>query len=156
MCVALGATPATSAPPCTFEAVLIPNHECQPAAVSADVIVFGPDGSGAGAGATAGAAACSAGGAEGLHAANANAIAATPILGRTAVLLGGTFFFTFFPGLWLHRRRPELMPFIAYWVAMAVVMGLVFTFHAPRGAFYHSAPAWLPFALPMAVGLFCR
>ena len=73
------------------------------------------------------------------------------ILGRTAVLLGGTFFFTFLPGLWLYRRRPELLPFIAYWVVMAVVMGVVFTFHAPRGAFYHSAPAWLPFALPMAV-----
>jgi hypothetical protein len=30
-------------------------------------------------------------------------------------------------------------------------MGLVFTFHAPRGAFYHSAAAWLPFAAPLAV-----
>ena len=30
-------------------------------------------------------------------------------------------------------------------------MGLVFTFHAPKGAFYHSAGAWLPFALPLAV-----
>jgi hypothetical protein len=34
---------------------------------------------------------------------------------------------------------------------MLAVMGAVFTFHAPRGAFYHSAPAWLPLALPMAV-----
>jgi len=34
---------------------------------------------------------------------------------------------------------------------MFVAMGLVFTFHAPRGAFYHSAPAWLPFALPLSV-----
>jgi len=73
------------------------------------------------------------------------------ILGRTAVLLGGTFFFTFIPGLWIHRRRPELLPFIGYWVVMVLVMAVVFTFHAPRGAFYHSAPAWLPFALPMAV-----
>ncbi len=73
------------------------------------------------------------------------------ILGRTAVLLGGTFFITFVPGLWIHRRRPELVPFIGYWVVMVVVMAVVFTFHAPHGAFYHSAPAWLPFALPMAV-----
>ena len=73
------------------------------------------------------------------------------ILGRTAVLLGGTFFFTFIPGLWIHRKRPELLPFIGYWVVMVMAMGLVFTFHAPHGAFYHSAPAWLPFALPMAV-----
>jgi 4-amino-4-deoxy-L-arabinose transferase-like glycosyltransferase len=73
------------------------------------------------------------------------------ILGRTAVLLGGTFLFTFIPGLWIHRRRRELQPFTAYWLVMFVVMGLVFTFHAPKGAFYHSAPAWLPFAIPMAV-----
>lgn len=73
------------------------------------------------------------------------------ILGRTAVLLGGTFFFAFLPGLWIHRRRPELLPFIGYWVVMFFVMGAVFTFHAPKGAFYHSAPAWLPFALPMSV-----
>jgi 4-amino-4-deoxy-L-arabinose transferase-like glycosyltransferase len=73
------------------------------------------------------------------------------VLGHTAVLLGGTFFLTFIPGLWIHWRRPELRPFIGYWVLMVLVMGAVFTFHAPRGAFYHSAPAWLPFALPMAV-----
>jgi Dolichyl-phosphate-mannose-protein mannosyltransferase len=73
------------------------------------------------------------------------------ILGRTAVLLGGTFFLTFIPGLWIYRKRPELLPFIGYWLLMVVVMGAVFTFHAPKGAFYHSAPAWLPFALPMAV-----
>ncbi len=29
---------------------------------------------------------------------------------------------------------------------MFFVMGAVFTFHAPKGAFYHSAPAWLPWA----------
>jgi hypothetical protein len=73
------------------------------------------------------------------------------LLGRTAVLLGGIFFFTFIPGLWIHRRRPELVPFIAYWLVMFLVMGAVFTFHAPRGAFYHSAPAWLLFAIPMAL-----
>jgi 4-amino-4-deoxy-L-arabinose transferase-like glycosyltransferase len=73
------------------------------------------------------------------------------ILGRTAVLLGGTFIFTFIPGMWMHRRRRELQPFVAYWLVMFAVMGLVFTFHAPKGAFYHSAPAWLPFAIPVAV-----
>jgi hypothetical protein len=33
---------------------------------------------------------------------------------------------------------------------MFFVMGAVFTFHAPKGAFYHSAPAWLPWAFGIA------
>ena len=73
------------------------------------------------------------------------------LVGRTAVLLGGTYLLTFIPGLWMARHRRELWPFIAYFIMMFVVMGGVFTFHAPRGAFYHSAPAWLPFAIPLAV-----
>jgi hypothetical protein len=73
------------------------------------------------------------------------------LIGRTAVLLGGIFIIPFVAGLWFERRRPELLPFTAYFSVMFVVMGLVFTFHAPKGAFYHSAPAWLPFALPLAV-----
>jgi 4-amino-4-deoxy-L-arabinose transferase-like glycosyltransferase len=73
------------------------------------------------------------------------------LTGRTAVLLGGIFIIGFGYGLWEARRRPELAPFVGYFVGMFVVMGAVFTFHEPRGAFYHSAPAWLPFALPMAV-----
>ena len=77
--------------------------------------------------------------------------AAFDILGRTAVLLGGFFVFTFIPGLWIHRHRRDLTPFTLYWLVMFVVMAVVFTFHAPAGAFYHSAPAWLPFAIPVAV-----
>jgi 4-amino-4-deoxy-L-arabinose transferase-like glycosyltransferase len=73
------------------------------------------------------------------------------LAGRTAVLLGGFFILPFAYGLWHERRRPELAPFLAYFVLMFVVMGAVFTFHAPKGAFYHSAPAWLPFAIPLAV-----
>jgi len=30
-------------------------------------------------------------------------------------------------------------------------MGAVFTFHAPKGAFYHSSLAWLPFAVALSV-----
>ena len=70
---------------------------------------------------------------------------------RTVVLLGGIFGFFFFAGLWRERRRAAVAPFEAYWVAMFVAMGAIFTFHAPHGAYYHSAAAWLPFALPMAV-----
>jgi hypothetical protein len=70
---------------------------------------------------------------------------------RTVVLLGGAFGFFFFFGLWRERRRADLGPFIVYWVLMFFVMGAVFTFHAPHGAYYHSAPAWLPFAFPVAV-----
>jgi hypothetical protein len=73
------------------------------------------------------------------------------LLGRTGVLLGGIFFFFLLAGLWIHRRRTQLGPFLAYLATMFVVMGAVFTFHAPKGAFYHSAPAWLPFAFSLAV-----
>lgn len=74
------------------------------------------------------------------------------VIGRTAVLLGGIFLFTFVPALWMARRRRDLWPFVAYFLAMFVAMGGLFTFHAPRGAYYHSAPAWLPIAIPMAIG----
>ncbi len=70
---------------------------------------------------------------------------------RTVVLLGGIFGFLFFAGLWRERRRADTAPFVAYWLVMFFAMGAVFTFHAPHGAYYHSAAAWLPFALPMAV-----
>jgi len=73
------------------------------------------------------------------------------LLGRTAVLMGGIFVIPFVAGVWRERRRSELAPFVAYFVVMFAVMGLAFTFHAPKGAYYHSAPAWLPFAFPLAV-----
>jgi hypothetical protein len=73
------------------------------------------------------------------------------LLGRTAVLTGGVFVVFFIAGLWIWRRERALQPFIGYWLVMLVVLGGVFTFFTPHGAFYHSAPAWLPFALPMAV-----
>jgi len=73
------------------------------------------------------------------------------LVGRTGVLLGGTFFVFFVAGLWLFRRRADLAPFLAYFGVMFFVMGAVFTFHAPKGAFYHSAPAWLPWAFALSV-----
>jgi 4-amino-4-deoxy-L-arabinose transferase-like glycosyltransferase len=73
------------------------------------------------------------------------------LLGRVAVLMGGLFILPFGFGLWSQRRRRELAPFLAYFAIVFVAMGLVFTFHAPKGAFYHSAGAWLPFAFPLAV-----
>lgn len=73
------------------------------------------------------------------------------LAGRVAVLLGGLFVLPFAWGLWAERRRRELAPFLAYFVAVFLAMGLVFTFHAPKGAFYHSAAAWLPFGIPLAV-----
>ena len=73
------------------------------------------------------------------------------LVGRTAVLLGGIFVIPFVVGLWRERHRPELAPFIAYFLVMFLAMGAVFTFHAPKGAFYHSALAWLPVAAGMAV-----
>lgn len=76
------------------------------------------------------------------------------LVGRTAVLLGGVFVLSFAYGLWVERRRPELAPFLVYWVALFVVMGGLFTFHAPQGAYYHSAWAWLPFAIGLSVAAF--
>ena len=73
------------------------------------------------------------------------------LIGRTLVLLGGALVIPFFYGLWRERRRPELAPFTVYWIVQFLVMALVFTIHAPFGAYYHSAWAWLPFALPMAL-----
>jgi hypothetical protein len=73
------------------------------------------------------------------------------LAGRVAVLMGGFFILPFGWGLWAERRRRELAPFLVYFLVVFVVMGLVFTFHAPKGAFYHSAAAWLPFAFPLAV-----
>lgn len=76
------------------------------------------------------------------------------LIGRTAVLLGGVFLFSFAYGLWRERRRAELAPFLVYFCLLFVVMGGLFTFHAPQGAYYHSAWAWLPFAIPLAVASF--
>ncbi|MCV0404512.1 MAG: glycosyltransferase family 39 protein, partial [Chloroflexi bacterium] len=71
------------------------------------------------------------------------------LLGRTTVLMGGVFIVGLVAGL-ATERRAALAPFLAYFAVMFLAMGLVFTFHAPKGAFYHSAPAWLPFAFPLA------
>jgi 4-amino-4-deoxy-L-arabinose transferase-like glycosyltransferase len=73
------------------------------------------------------------------------------LVGRTAVLLGGIFILPFVYGLWRERHRRDLQPFLAYFVVIFLAMGAVFTFHAPKGAFYHSSLAWLPFAAPLAV-----
>jgi hypothetical protein len=73
------------------------------------------------------------------------------LAGRTVGLLGGIFIVPLVVGLWRERLRRELAPFLAYFAVMFVAMGAVFTFHAPKGAYYHSALAWLPFAAGLAV-----
>ncbi len=72
------------------------------------------------------------------------------LIGRTGLLLGGIFVIFFVAGLWLFRRRADLAPFLVYFAVMFFAMGFFFTFHAPKGAFYHSAPAWLPWAFAIA------
>jgi 4-amino-4-deoxy-L-arabinose transferase-like glycosyltransferase len=72
------------------------------------------------------------------------------ITGYSIALLAGIFGILFVAALWIQRRRADVAPFTVYWLAMFVVMGGVFTFHAPHGLFYHHAAAWLPIAAPMA------
>jgi hypothetical protein len=78
--------------------------------------------------------------------------ALTELAGRTLAMAGGVFAIFFVAGGWMLRRRPEVTPFLAYWLLMFLAMGLLFTFHAPKGAFVHSSPAWLPMAFAIAVG----
>ncbi|MGH2382711.1 MAG: ArnT family glycosyltransferase, partial [Candidatus Limnocylindria bacterium] len=70
--------------------------------------------------------------------------------GYAIALLAGVFGALFLAGLWIHRRRADLAPFIVYWLLMFAVMCGLFTFHAPHGLFYHHASAWLPIAAPLA------
>lgn len=73
------------------------------------------------------------------------------IAGRTMVLMGGFLVFSFIGGMVSLRRNSELAPFYVYFVAIFLLMGGVFTFHAPQSAWYHTSPAWLGFGLPMAL-----
>lgn len=73
------------------------------------------------------------------------------VAGRTMVLMGGFLVISFVGGLIAFRHRPELAPFLVYFVALVLLMAGIFTFHAPQSAWYHSAPAWLGFGLPMAL-----
>lgn len=73
------------------------------------------------------------------------------IAGRTMVLMGGFLVLSFAGGLWALRRRSEIAPFIVYFAALFLLMGGLFTFHAPQSAWYHSSPAWLGFGLPVAL-----
>jgi len=73
------------------------------------------------------------------------------VFGRTLVLMGGFLVLPFVGGLWAFRRRPELAPFLVYFGLVFFLMGALFTFHAPQSAWYHTAPAWLGFAYPVAL-----
>ena len=73
------------------------------------------------------------------------------VAGRTLVLMGGFLVLPFVGGLFAFRRRPELAPFLVYFTLVFFLMGALFTFHAPQSAWYHSAPAWLGFAYPVAL-----
>jgi 4-amino-4-deoxy-L-arabinose transferase-like glycosyltransferase len=73
------------------------------------------------------------------------------IAGRTLVLMGGFLVLPFVGGLIAFGHRPELAPFSVYFGAVFFLMGALFTFHAPQSAWYHTAPAWLAFAYPVAL-----
>lgn len=73
------------------------------------------------------------------------------VAGRTLVLMGGFLVLPFVGGMWAFRHRPEIAPFLVYFGLVFFLMGALFTFHAPQSAWYHSAPAWLGFAYPIAL-----
>lgn len=73
------------------------------------------------------------------------------VAGRTLVLMGGFLVLPFVGGMLALRHRPELAPFLVYFGLIFFLMGALFTFHAPQSAWYHSAPAWLGFAYPIAL-----
>jgi hypothetical protein len=73
------------------------------------------------------------------------------VAGRTMVLMGGFLVASFVGGLIAFRRNPELAPFYVYFVVLVAAMAGIFTFHAPQSAWYHTAPAWLGVALPLAL-----
>jgi len=73
------------------------------------------------------------------------------VAGRTLVLMGGFLVLPLVGGLLTFRRRPELAPFLVYFGLVFFLMGALFTFHAPQSAWYHTAPAWLGFAYPVAL-----
>ncbi len=77
--------------------------------------------------------------------------ATVQLIGRSLGLFGGIFAISFVAGLWVRRRDPRVAPFTVYFVVMFALMALLFTEHAPKGAFLHTAPAWLPLALPIGV-----
>jgi hypothetical protein len=82
--------------------------------------------------------------------ASSKLLALVDVAGRTLTVMGGIFGISLIYGLWAFRRDTRLAPVIAYISLMFATMILVFTEHAGKGAFLHSAPAWLPFALPMS------
>lgn len=73
------------------------------------------------------------------------------VVGGYVLVLLGVFGLCLAGCLLVRRRDPQLAPFTAYFVLMLLVMGGLFTFHAPRGLFLHHAAAWLPIAGPLAV-----
>ena len=73
------------------------------------------------------------------------------LIGRSLGLFGGIFVVSFVVGLAVQRRNARVAPFTVYFLAMFALMVLLFTEHAPKGAFIHTAPAWLPLALPIGV-----
>lgn len=78
-------------------------------------------------------------------------LAAGLVLAITLGLFGGLFAVSFAYGLWWRRHDARFHPYLAYVAVMGASMVLLFTEHAPKGAFVHSAPAWMPVGLPLAV-----
>jgi 4-amino-4-deoxy-L-arabinose transferase-like glycosyltransferase len=47
-------------------------------------------------------------------------------------------------GMWIERKRAELLPFLIYLILLYTILALVFTFPTMHGSFFHSLTAVLP------------
>lgn len=54
-------------------------------------------------------------------------------------------------GMWIERKRAELLPFLLYLLCMYSTLSLVFTISSTHGTFFHSLVSLLPFLYAWAI-----
>ena len=54
-------------------------------------------------------------------------------------------------GIWIERKRAELLPFLIYLIIMYSTLSLIFTIPSTHGTFFHSLVALLPFLYAWAI-----
>jgi hypothetical protein len=54
-------------------------------------------------------------------------------------------------GMWVERKRAELLPFLLYLILMYSILALIFTIPSTHGTFFHSLVALVPFLYAWAI-----